>query len=301
MLSVLSKSDTQQGRGTPMHGASPARVVDLGQMIADFVKTMPRRGSEAMDVPTSAQAAAFAEAITAAQSGRLEQARALLAPLSYEVMRVRDATSLPGSSVLVFRERGRDDDTWPHGWGLYLLRTDPAIQLAVQVPHPLYDVHTPEAGVEAFRHAHAQSLFVAGTHRYANADNSSDVAHNHDSMFAHVTRAVISPGSTVLQFHGFAEDGYPQYGGAVVSDGERQQSPQSAAVAGALRDEGVAVCHYDGNDCAGLAGTTNVQGRWARRIGATFLHVELVRHIRDDARARDQLARLVVDTLPRRP
>ena len=49
--------------------------------------------------------------------------------------------------------------------------------LLVEVTHPVHDVNTPQVGVQAFREGRAAALLVAGTHRYANRDGSSDVAH----------------------------------------------------------------------------------------------------------------------------
>ena len=49
------------------------------------------------------------------------------------------------------------------------------------------------------------------------------------------------------------------------------------------------MCEYDGDRCADLGGTLNVEGAWCREVGATFVHLELDRAVRDDpteARAR---------------
>ncbi|MDQ4084569.1 MAG: hypothetical protein M3165_02015, partial [Actinomycetota bacterium] len=108
-------------------------------------------------------------------------------------------------------------------------------------------------------------------------------------------RALVDSHSTVLQFHGFAEDRFDRYGDVVVSDGEAPPSEQSVAVAAALRAAGLRTCLYDGTGCAELAATTNTQGRWARTVNADFLHLEVVRHVRDDRRRRDALAGAVVD------
>jgi hypothetical protein len=295
MIAALAPTTQEARAPAGVAHDEQTRRVDLGALVRDFVADIPRRGSEGMDVPSAAESAAFTEALAAAQSARLAQARDLLAPLSYTVVPVRDTAT--HDRLLVVRERQRADGSWPHGWGLYVLRTHPSSRLDVQVPHPLFDVNTPELGVSAFRRARAESLFVAGTHRYANADGTSDVAHSAQSIFQQATRAVVGPGALVLQFHGFGEDSFPHYGEVVVSDGQEPPSAQSLAVTDALRAAGFTACLYDGTGCAGLAATTNVQGRWTRTTGAGFLHIELVRHLRDDPRRRHLLARLVADTL----
>jgi hypothetical protein len=175
--------------------------------------------------------------------------------------------------------------------------------LIVEVSHPVYDINTPQVGIQAFRHGDAAGLLVAGTHRYANDDGSSDVAHDDGTMFAAVNRALVSRRETVLQPHGFSDSGTLTEADdlddsdVVVSAGTAPPPPAVTAVAAALRRKGFAVCEYDGRQCADLGATRNVEGRWCREVGATFVHLELDRDVRDDRSRRTLAARTVVDAL----
>lgn len=280
--------------------AWPAQqVVSLDRLVREFVAAIPRRGSEVFDPPTTAEAESFTQAVAAVRTGRLMVARRLLDHLAYDLVEVEDSGKR--RPLFALRERRNGDGTWPHGWGLYVLSARAPGSLVVQVPHPLFDVKTPALGLAAFRRTDGGAFFVAGTHRYANADGASDVAHSEGSMFQHVTRALVEPDSALLQFHGFGEDNLPGYGSVVVSDGQAPPSDTSRAVADALRASGFETCLYDGSACAELGGTTNIQGRWARMIGADFVHVEVARRVRDDERDRRRLAQRTVDAIMRRP
>jgi len=124
-------------------------------------------------------------------------------------------------------------------------------------------------------------------------------------MFAAVNRALVGPGQIVLQPHGFdgedpareADDA--DHGEVVVSAGTTPSPPAIGAVTTALRVEGFSVCEYDGDRCSDLGATRNVEGRWCREVGASFVHLELDREVREDPTRRALAARTVVDALVR--
>jgi hypothetical protein len=284
---------------TACGGAGPA-AVDLEDLVVAFVASIPGRGSEAMTLPTAEEARQFVAGVRAARDGDPQRAADLVDPLDYGVRTVVD--SITGRRLYLFEER-RSDDGWPHGWGLYAIAAGSSRPLIVEVSHPLYDINTAPVGVQAFRRGDAGGLLVAGTHRYANDDGSSDVAHDDRTMFAAVNRALVSRRETVLQPHGFSDSGTGSDAGdlgdsdVVVSAGTAPPPPAVRAVTAALRRKGFAVCEYDGRRCADLGATTNVEGRWCREVGATFVHLELDRDVRDDRSRRTLAARTVVDAL----
>jgi hypothetical protein len=122
-------------------------------------------------------------------------------------------------------------------------------------------------------------------------------------MFAEVNRALVRRGQTVLQPHGFDEGGSARSTGdtgeadVVVSAGTESSPPVVDAVTDALRGRGFTVCEYNGDQCTDLGATRNVEGAWCREAGATFVHLELDREIRDDPSKRDLAVGTVVDTL----
>lgn len=270
-------------------------VLDLQKVTLDFVAEIPRKGSEGMTMPSETDARRFIAGVRAITSGQPVLAQRLLRPLSYSLSRITD--SLTGRDSWVLAESRNEDGSWPHGWGLYVFAAEAANPLVIEVPHPLYDVNTPQAGVEAFRRGDAQALLVAGTHRYANSDGSSDVAHQAGTMFALVHQTIVTGRQSVAQFHGFDGSGSEGLGDIVVSAGEPTPDIAVDPVTDSLRVAGFDVCQYDGEHCASLGGTQNVQGEWCRLMKARFLHVELSREVRDDPVLRSLAARTVAEAL----
>jgi hypothetical protein len=282
-------------------GEEEPPTVNLQELVVSFVRTIPGPDSDAMALPTEAQRHRFIDGLRAAEAGDPERAEALVAPLAYGVRTVVDSAT--HRTLYVFEERREEGGGWHHAWGLYVIPAGPSRPLFVEVTHPVHDVNTPQVGVQAFRQGDAAGLLVAGAHRYANSDGSSDVAHVDRTMFAEVNRALVDSRHTVLQPHGFDEadreraSGDSDYGDVVVSAGTAPPPPAVGAVSTALREVGFAVCEYDGDRCADLGATQNVEGQWCREVGATFVHLELARDVRDDPSRRALAASTVVKTL----
>ncbi len=85
----------------------------------------------------------------------------------------------------------------------------------------------------------------------------------------------------------------------MLSSGEAEPGPVAPRLAEALEDAGFEVCLYDGDRCWELAGTRNVQGAHARSVGATFLHLELSRALRQEGAARTRLVDALTQVLAR--
>ena len=263
-------------------------VIDLEGRVQRFVDDVPGRGSEAMDLPTEEQAERFIDGLRAARAGHPGRAGELVGPIGYRIQTVVDSET--GRTAHVFEEQPSAEGGAPHGWGMYVVASHPERRLVVEVAHPVFDIATAQVGLAAFREAGAAALLVAGTHRYANRDGSSDVAHDDRTMFARVHRALVTRGDVVLQPHGFDEDGEAVDGAVqgtdvVVSGGAAPPSTVVQAVASTLRSRSFEVCVFDGSRCAALGATGNVEGAWCREVGAGFVHLELSRAVRDDRRA----------------
>lgn len=277
--------------------AADSAATSLEDLVAGFTRSLPGRGSEGMRLPTRRQGERLVAGVRAVQAGDLERARRLVGPLGYEVRAIVDTATGRRADVLTERRGPRG-----HGWGMVVLAEHPSTQLVVEVTHPLFDVGTSRVGVAAFRRADAAALLVAGAHRYANADGSSDVAHDRRTMFARLDRALVSSQQTVLQPHGFDREAQPTgddvaRADVVVSAGVSPAPPTIERMATRLRAASFRVCVYDGDDCAALGATTNVEGAWAHVMGADFIHLELSREVRDDPSRSDDVVEAVADTL----
>ena len=270
--------------------------MDLETYVDAYVMALPGRGSEALQLPSGDEASIFSGAVKRLGEGDVEAARDLVTPLGYAVQVVRD--SQDGRTLAVLREVSFEPSVY-RGWGLFVVSLEKHSPLTVQVTHPVHDVGTAPLGVEAFRYGKAGLLSVAGTHRYANDDGTSDTAHEESTMLAQVDQALTAPSAIVVQPHGFDSESFPDYGDVVVSDGDAPPALLTMAAADALEREGFDVCLYDGSQCAGLAATSNVQGVHAREVGAAFVHLEVTREIRDDTELSRTVIRSTLDALLR--
>jgi phage replication-related protein YjqB (UPF0714/DUF867 family) len=233
-------------------------------VVDDFVASFP----EEYTPPSASVLRTFAAAVPDQVCGTtVAQAAAALAPVGYTVEELDD-TGDPAVPVLrVLRPESDRAATEP--WGLYVLDCRRPDAAAIEVPHPLSDVHTEDVGVAAFREASAAALLVAGIRR-----DEMDPAHTSSSVFETVHRALVQKDRLIVQVHGFDEPAHEDVGDVVVSAGTRPTATVMA-IRERLEATGFRVCMYrTGDDCTDLGGTTNVQGRTARPL-ADFVHLEL--------------------------
>lgn len=269
--------------------ASCAGPAGLGGVVERVLDSGPGRDSPDYRAPDPVAAHELGGAVLATLAGEDD-------PPLPDGTRAVDAVDADGRPIRVVTE-GTDGET-TRGWGVYAVRAGAGAPpgLVVEVPHPRADRWTEDLGVELFTLLDADALLMAGAHRTA-GDDAADAAHRPASAFAAVDRAVVGPGTVVLQLHGFDESRYRGSAQAVLSSAESTPSPLVEDLAEALEDEGVDTCVYDGERCRALAGTTNVQAAHARSVGATFVHLELARELRRSGPAREQVLTTLAQVL----
>lgn len=177
--------------------------------------------------------------------------------------------------ALVTEAPGRE-----RGWGLYAVDLSRPARVAVQVPHPVNDLHTDEIGVELFRRVPGAVLAVAGTHRRT-ANGAGDMAHNTDSMFHALAGEQARQRLPQVQLHGFDDRSLPA-SDVVLSAGAGRPGDQIERLADAV-PANLRVCRAWRSDCGALEGTKNVQGVTAAAHTAAFLHVEINRAVRNNS------------------
>ena len=281
------------GLGIPPEKAFPATAVkaasgDLSAHINSFVAAIPGKNTEVYDLPTSSERATMTSAYDAIEAGNLSRAASLVNPLRYDVVRYKDTVT--GRTSIMLAERRNANGSWPHAWGLYVFSPKATSDTCVEVTHPVADWNTEDVGVETFRKANAEDLFIAGAHRYANSDGSADVAHASASVFEEIHKAAVESATNAFQPHGFAQADHADYGEAVVSAGTAPPTQLAQDVHSAVRDAGFDARLYDGVSYSALGAATNVQGKSTRAVGADFLHVEIIKPIRDDPARRALLS-----------
>ena len=231
------------------------------------------------------------------------------------------ATELGGARAVAVHEQLEHRG----GGGVYIFRLGPlSRERIVQVPHSFFDVGTLEIGLAVADAASARAVFVNTVHRYqgriqkapADSDGESsdekprpedapaDLAHQDRTFFQTFTMAALEvlPRLQVIQVHGFADASLPECTNAlvVVSPGIAGcGAAEAASVAerlGALlgRDR---VLLYP-RDTRRLGGTTNAQGRAISTVeGASFLHIEISRTLRESLLRDASLRRAFADAV----
>lgn len=182
-------------------------------------------------------------------------------------------------------------------WGLYLIDRSAPPSLAIEVPHPAFDLRTELFGLDFFRRTPGAVLLVAGAHRRADGSRA-DVAHETDSVFHVVATDLAGRGLAQVQLHGFDNSSAPGYD-VVLSTGATPAGGPARRLADRFTAAGLDVCRAWEQSCVGLEGNTNVQGQLAEADGTTFLHVEMNRTLRnDDDRRADVVTALAEAKLP---
>lgn len=168
-------------------------------------------------------------AVSLARRGELDSARAIAALYGYAIIEYQDVGQGRARDYLIFREQPGENGACQRNWGMYIFAklgprgSSYGTPISIQIPHPLYDMETPQLGIRAFIETNADSFFIAGIHRYntaastkpatwSNAD-SSDMAHNEHSLFLKMADDFTRPAAynrlrglrpmAVVQVHGF--------------------------------------------------------------------------------------------------
>jgi hypothetical protein len=294
-------------------GVLPA-TIDFPEFVDSLKTYMPRSGSGGYVPPNAQERAQFSAAVERAIAGDLAAADSLVKAFRYDVDGVIEATT--GDSLVVFVEQAPIE----RGWGTYVFNTRDLISppgrparwrhaVDVHVNHPLWDVNTPRVGSELFLTCDCRWFLMAGTHRYANPDDESDMARATTSIFQAIYEEAAATATQAISVHGFVQRDTAEI---VLSNGRTPDvvwdpQPSAADLRDRLLDAGYETGVFaldEGYDYLGAG--ANPQGQYANgRFGhGRWMHVELVRPIRDDPelwRAVNQVIAEWARTLPRRP
>ncbi|MEA5366730.1 hypothetical protein VA596_44865 [Amycolatopsis sp., V23-08] len=193
----------------------------------------------------------------------------------------------------------RNEPGTARAWGMFLLDRSAPPSLAVEVPHPAFDLRTELFGLDLWRRTPGAVLMIAGAHRRADGDRA-DVAHEAGSVFQVVAAGLVGRGLAQVQLHGFDDASAPGYD-IVLSPGSGRAGGAAVRLGDDFGKAGFAVCRAWLQVCAGLEGETNVQGRLAETAGTAFLHVEMNRTLRDADASRARAVQALVDAQVGRP
>jgi hypothetical protein len=198
-LTLLPSASLWQGPGPATDVV--ARVQPLEDSLIDRLrndKVLLYRAQESGPMPQllTTELQAFTRAIELIDSYRrdpssvqLEQAAVHLAELDYELLQLE-------GRYLYLREAAP-----VRGWGMYVIDTRGSNRLMVEVPAPVDERGTYEAGTSLFINTRAGALAIAGTRRDSNSDGASDVLLNRETLF-HIFHSTLAR-RDVLQVRGY--------------------------------------------------------------------------------------------------
>ncbi|MEI7034805.1 hypothetical protein [Streptomyces pratensis] len=282
-------------QSAPRDGADGERpggreLTDVGARIMAYAEQAKER--DRYRPPRAAQRESLARGVGHLLKGDAAEAERLLDDVGMRVNRLTDVASGRRYDEVAARDpRGREAL-----WGRLYLNADARVRWNVQVPHPVADLDTAPLGARLLEETPGGALVLAGTHRDSGKGDSADVAHRTDSAFHVMVTELQKRDIPSVQLHGFARTSDRPYD-AILSSGAARTAPEGAAMlADLMAARDLRVCRGWSDRCP-LEGTTNVQGKAAKRHETAFLHVELAPAARGDgskaAEARTALSRVL--------
>ncbi len=244
-------------------------LVELGQQIRN---SMPESGSNGFVVPVDSQMVAFQNVIAMIGQDNYASVAAMLSPYGYEWISFID--TVVAESLIVVREL----NPIQRGWGTYIRNPRSTNDLAMEIPHPIFDTNTWKLGIRAYLRMRARWCQMAGTHRYANTDSSSDVAHRTRTVF-HAVHKTISA-FRAIQVHGFnkaANPNYASYADVIISNGTTNPPAELTTLESNYESREMTATVFSiatYNESWRLGATSNVQGQWSNANGKKFVHIE---------------------------
>lgn len=189
---------------------------------------------------------------------------------------------LSGKSYILL-EKEADSE---RAWGAYLIETSRTPKHVIAAAHPRSDIGSEKLALTLWRETPGALYMIAGSHRRA-VEKYGDVTRHTDSLFHKVTEYLLRQDLTHLQLHGYANVSSPDED-IIVSSGSADKKTIHQAVVDELRRTNLPVgTNWEGKNDP-LRGRINQQGKAAKQLDGTFLHIEMSRETRENAQLAEQ-------------
>jgi len=203
-----------------LHRIHKGKLVDV--LLEEKVTLYKGRRKNTYIQPTASEIEIFSEGLRLIRSAgikdinqELERATSLFASIGYEFVIVENRYALL-RELLPYK-----------GWGLYVINLKATNSMLIQVPAPLDEWATLEAGASLFLESNSKSLAVAGTSRQNIAGGGADVLSNSQTLFLAFQR--IFGGRDILQVRGYTASSIRVLTGIRKDDYEKGMSqPESS-------------------------------------------------------------------------
>lgn len=257
-------------------------------------------------VPTSSDLTYFRTMCETLRSGNLVKTASLANAVNYDLVQYKDTAV--NRTYYMLRERNNSSRK---GWGSFVYNFSYTTDIAVEVPHVLYDQNTEDVGARTLQATNARCFTIAGAHRACcgtiddRVGGVSDPTWESATVFQSAHKAFNGPaGKTVgWQIHGFGSStDEPAGAGALLADGSGRVGMQHRFLDNALEQRGIASYVYNDYSASGAinrevnatvtaSGTVTYVNGWdlplnakqnvqanfssSSHSGATFVHIEL--------------------------
>lgn len=250
---------------------------DIVEYIRTIREAMPGSGTNSFIIPTNSELYSFQLVITDLKQKNYSQIQSKLTPYNYEFIKYTDSGS--NKVFYVIKEKLPIS----RGWGTYISFPTSSDSLSIEVPHPIWDTNTWLTGIKAFVRMNASWFLMAGTHRYANSDSSSDMAHVTQAVFHIAHKTIATP--IAIQIHGFSRSNsiYNGYPDIVISNGTLYPPSSLFNLKTNFESKGFSAGVFSYSTYSSLwrlGATTNTQGQWSKSNGKLFVHIEFEYFIR---------------------
>jgi len=249
--------------------------------IVTFIETirnaMPDAGSNGFVIPQASDLTAFQTGFTNLISKNYSALVLQVASYGYMVYKYADSGSSDTLYVLT------ENLPVQRGWGTYIFNPSGTNNIMIECPHPIYDTRSWRLAIEAFLRLDTKWFSMAGTHRYANTDQSSDMAHVTQSVFYKAHTTIAAP--IAIQIHGFAKSSHPGYPDVVISNGTLYPPTILSSLKAKYEEQSFTAGVFSLStqlSLGDLGATTNKQGQWSNSNGKTFVHIEHDTPLRTD-------------------
>lgn len=244
---------------------------DIELLMKEIRTTMPDMGSNGFVIPTESELTAWGSVFIDLNANNIGRIQSSVSPYGYGFIRFYNIPSAETLYVL------KENVPIQRGWGTYIFNPRGTNDMTIEVPHPRSDTNTTIMGIRAFTRLNVRWYFLAGTHRYANTDSSSDMSHVTQAIFhkAHETLAT----NCAIQPHGFDRSNpvYNGYPDVVISNGTQAPPPVLYTLQTRYVARGFSAGVFSVSTYASLwrlGATKNKQGQWSNANGKTFVHIE---------------------------
>ncbi len=258
---------------------------DIVELISTIREAIPGSGTNAFVIPSNHELLQFQSVINDLKTGNYSAIQEKLTPYNYEFIRFTDTGS--NKVFYIIKEKLPVSK----GWGTLISFPNSSDSLSIEAPHPVWDTYSWKLGIKAFTRMNASWFLMAGTHRYANSDSSSDMAHVTQSVFHTAHKTIATP--IAIQIHGFNKNNtiYSEYPDIVISNSTLFPPSSFFNLQSQFESQGFTSGVFSYSTYSSLwrlGATTNTQGQWSNQNGKLFVHVEFEYYIRNSTSNTDK-------------